>query len=93
MQLNRYKTIVAFWFNEHELVVQQIEKMGYHNFAIEKTNPGFLGISPLYLYCALSCLSMARKAQQLKKKSKSFANKHIKRAKKFLSKFQKNYLD
>ena len=88
MQLNRYKTIIAFWFNEHELVIKQIEKMGYHNFAIEKTNPGFLGISPLYLYCALSCLSMARKQQQLKKK-KSSTNKHIKRAKKFLSKFQK----
>lgn len=72
--------MVAFWFNKHGLVVNLIEKMGYHKFLVEKITPGFLGIGPLYFYCALSCLSMARNEPKV--------SKHKKRAKKFLSKFK-----
>jgi predicted ATPase len=78
-QLNRYKTLVAFWFNEHEVVVELMEDAQYHNFSIEQATPCAAGIGPLYFHCALSCISVARKSKQ---------RKHRKRATKFLKKIK-----
>lgn len=78
-QLNRYKTLVAFWFNEHEVVVELMEDAQYHNFSIKQATPCAAGISPLYFRCALSCISVARKSKQ---------RKHRKRATQFLKKIK-----
>jgi predicted ATPase len=79
MQLHRFKTHAAFWFGEHERVCGLIEDQKFHKYQLEHLNPGFPGIAPLYLQCALSCVSMYRNTGK--------AN-HKRRALKFYSKIK-----
>jgi hypothetical protein len=86
VQLNRLKVSAAFWFDEHELVVELMEANGYDKFSIEKATPATNGIGTLYFHCAMSCLSLVhkgkpkhrpqkRQAKKLLKKLKDWANK------------------
>jgi tetratricopeptide (TPR) repeat protein len=60
LQLNRYRVYTAFWLREYQHVVKIMENFGFHNFSIEKAIPATYGIPPLYFYCALACISVAR---------------------------------
>jgi predicted ATPase len=68
---SRHKLQAAFWFGEHQLVADIIEREGHHKFAIEKINPGDPAMLPMYVQCALSSVSVYRKTG---------AKKHKKRA-------------
>ena len=58
-QVARLNTSAAFWFDDHELVVQLMEENDYHGFSIEKAAPGANGTGALYFHCAMSCIALA----------------------------------
>lgn len=60
VQLHRFKTHAAFWFGEWKRVCELIEQEKYHVYTLEHHNPGFPGIGPMYIQCALACITLYR---------------------------------
>mmetsp|Transcript_13461 Transcript_13461/g.27879 ORF Transcript_13461/g.27879 Transcript_13461/m.27879 type:complete len:1378 (-) Transcript_13461:206-4339(-) len=73
MHLNRFRMTLAFWFNDYQRVVDIMESSGTHKFVYEKLAPGLCGTGPLYYYCALSCVHVARETQESKYKKYAIA--------------------
>ncbi|CAB9512558.1 Transcriptional regulator [Seminavis robusta] len=88
--LNRIKTTAAFWFDDHERVVQLMEECGYHKFSIEKATPATNGIGVVYFHCALSCLSLVHQAQKKHRPHKQQAKKILKKLKEWVNKGNPN---
>jgi hypothetical protein len=85
---NRHKVYAAFWFGEHQLVTELIERENYDKFSIEKVSPGLPGVFTMYAHCALSSISMYRKSGT--KKHKNWANVFFKRIRDLVRKGNKN---
>ena len=58
----------AFWLGEYETFLKIMHELGINNGKCEKAIPGSVCLTPLYFYCALSCMTMARKRKQNKYK-------------------------
>jgi len=68
MIFKRFQVFAAFWFGNHERVVELVESLGIHQFIYEKASPGAAGTPPFYCYCALSCFIVAGKTRNKKYK-------------------------
>jgi hypothetical protein len=78
--LLRCRAQCAFWFDDFDQVCTIMEENGYDDFLPEKQQPGILVICTVYVFCALSCVSVARESNDKKLKSK-----RLKQTKKFFS--------
>ena len=68
--LIRCRAQCAFWFDDFNQVCAIMEENGYDDFLPEKQQPGILVICTVYIFCALSCVSVSRETTDKKKKSK-----------------------
>ena len=89
-QLARFRLQAAFWFNQHELVVEIMEFDNYHNFGLDDHFPSCFYNAIVYSYCALSCLSAAHKNRSQASKLKKQAKKFLKKIKEWVKKGNPN---
>ena len=83
IHLHRTKLACAFWYDQFQVVCSIMEQTGYNKFLPEKEKPGLAHHGQMYIYCALSCISVARSLQDPGEKRRRRIQ-----ATKFLSKFQ-----
>lgn len=89
-QFVRYRVQLAFWFNQHELVVKLMKFDDYHNYGLDKHFSGSFCNPAAYACCALSCLSVARSRPHQKSKYKQRAKKFLKKIKDWVKKGNPN---
>ena len=85
---NRFRLYSAFWLGDYETVLKIMQELGIDKGRYEKEMVGHFSLGPLYFYCALSCISMARmnKHNKYKYKYKKIALFFAKKIKQWVKK-------